>query len=123
MMQEFAKSGHPVFRSSSPLSRGVLVSMGGERSSIHYTVVSINQLSICRAAVVWNIGEREGANVNPNENRNISQDLVTKLTRHEPPDFSIQRCESDCILFPIKISSGISRVWDKYLAKQDFQNL
>ena len=39
-----------------------------------------------RAAMIWYNGKREGDNVNPNEHLNISQDLVTKLTRHEPPD-------------------------------------
>ena len=54
MMQALAKSGHPVWRCSSPLSRGVLKSKGGGRSSIHYnadlssaemllnTIVSVN---------------------------------------------------------------------------------
>ena len=36
MMVTFAESGHPVFRSTSPLSRGQLKSKGGEKLSIHY---------------------------------------------------------------------------------------
>ena len=36
MMVTFAESGHPVFRSTSPLSRGVLKSKGGGKLSIHY---------------------------------------------------------------------------------------
>ena len=36
MMLEFGKSGHPVFRATSPLSRGVLKSKGGGKLSIHY---------------------------------------------------------------------------------------
>ena len=35
-MLEFAKSGHPIFRATSPLSRGVLKSKGGGKLSIHY---------------------------------------------------------------------------------------
>ena len=35
MMLTFAESGHPVFRATSPLSRGVLKSKGGGKSSIH----------------------------------------------------------------------------------------
>ena len=58
MMLTFAESGHPVFRSTSPLSRGVLKSKGGGKLSIHYcvdldtidiffrTIISVNQLSI-----------------------------------------------------------------------------
>ena len=54
----FAESGHPVFRSTSPLSRGQLKSNGGGKLSIHYctdrdaiktvfrTMISVNQLSI-----------------------------------------------------------------------------
>ena len=35
MMFKFDESGHPVFRSTSPLSRGVLTSKGGGKLSIH----------------------------------------------------------------------------------------
>ena len=57
-MLTFAESGHPVFRSTSPLSRGVLKSKGGGKLSIHCcvdsgtigtvfrTIISGNQLSI-----------------------------------------------------------------------------
>ena len=55
MMVTFRESGHPVFRSTSPLSRGVLKSKGGGKLSIHFcadegtietalrTIVSVNQ--------------------------------------------------------------------------------
>ena len=58
MMVKLAESGHPVFRSTSPLSRGVLKSKGGGKMSIHYCahpgtietvfrkIISVNQLSI-----------------------------------------------------------------------------
>ena len=36
MMMKFAESGHPVFRSTSPLSRGVLKSKGGGKLSTHF---------------------------------------------------------------------------------------
>ena len=58
MMIKFRKSGHPVFRATSPLSRGTLKSKGGGKLSIHFcgdgdtvetvsrTIISVNQLSI-----------------------------------------------------------------------------
>ena len=58
MMLTFAESTDPVFRSTSPLSRGVLKSKGGGKLSIHYcadsgtietvfrTIISVNQLSL-----------------------------------------------------------------------------
>ena len=58
MMLTFAESGHPVFRATSLLSRGVLESKGGGKLSIHYcadfatietvfrTIISVNQLSL-----------------------------------------------------------------------------
>ena len=58
MMVKFGESGHPVFRATSPLSRGTLKSKGGGQSSIHFcadgdtietvfrTIISVNQLSI-----------------------------------------------------------------------------
>ena len=57
-MLEFGESKHPVFRATSPLSRGQLKSKGGGKLSIHYcadldtirtvfrTVISVNQLSL-----------------------------------------------------------------------------
>ena len=58
MMFEFAESGHPIFRATSPLSRGQLKSEGGGKLSIHYcadqetitsvfrTITSVNQLGL-----------------------------------------------------------------------------
>ena len=58
MMLKFVESTHPVFRSTSPLSRGVLKGKGGGKLSIHYcadfetietvfrTVIFVNQLSL-----------------------------------------------------------------------------
>ena len=57
-MIRFGESGHPVFRATSPLSRGTLKSKGGGQLSIHFcadgdtietvfrTIISVNQLSI-----------------------------------------------------------------------------
>ena len=58
MMITFEESRHAVFRSTSPLSRGVLKSKGGGKLSIHFcadgetvetffrTIISVNQLCI-----------------------------------------------------------------------------
>ena len=58
MMLNFAESGHPVFRATSPLGRGELKSKGGGKKTIHYngseenveliprTIISANELSI-----------------------------------------------------------------------------
>ena len=58
VMIKFGESGHPVFRATSPLSRGTLKSKGGGKLSIHFcadgdtietvlrTIISVNQLSI-----------------------------------------------------------------------------
>ena len=58
MMIKFAESGHPVFRATSPLSRGTFKSKGGGKLSIHFcadgetvaavfrAIISVNQLSI-----------------------------------------------------------------------------
>ena len=58
IMIRFGESGHPVFRATSPLSRGTLKSKGGGKLSIHFcadgdtietvlcTVISVNQFSI-----------------------------------------------------------------------------
>ena len=58
MMLKFGESGHPVFRSTSPLSRGALKSKGGGKLTIHFcadegtietvfrTIIPVNQLSL-----------------------------------------------------------------------------
>ena len=58
MMLTSAERTHPVFRYTSPWSRGVLKSKGGGKLSIHYcadqgtietvfrTIISVNQLSL-----------------------------------------------------------------------------
>ena len=70
MMLTFAQSGHPVFRATSPLSRGQLKSKGGGKLSIHCcadlemiktvfsTNASVNQLSLFGAVAVM-CGEYE----------------------------------------------------------------
>ena len=58
MLLEFAESGHPTFRATTPLSRGKLKSKGKGKVSIHFTadqdtvdtiyriILSVNQLSV-----------------------------------------------------------------------------
>ena len=58
MMLTFAESGHPIFRATSPLPRGVLKSKGGGKLSIHNcadfvtietvfrTIIAVSQLSL-----------------------------------------------------------------------------
>ena len=58
MMIKFGESEHPVFRATSPLSRGTLKSKGGGKLSIHFcavgdtietvfrTIISVDQISI-----------------------------------------------------------------------------
>ena len=58
MLLEFAESGHPIFRATTPLSRGSLKSKGHGKLSIHFTadyptietvfriIISVNQLSV-----------------------------------------------------------------------------
>ena len=65
MMIKFGESVHPVFRATSPLSRGTLKSKGGGKFSIHFcaegdtietvlrTIISVNQLRIYGAVSDW----------------------------------------------------------------------
>ena len=58
MLLEFAESGHPIFRATTPLSRGILKSKGRGKLSIHFAadqdtidtiyriILSVNQLSV-----------------------------------------------------------------------------
>ena len=61
MLLEYAESGHPIFRATTPLSRGQLKSKGRGKLSFHFTadqdtvdtiyriILSVNQLSVYRA--------------------------------------------------------------------------
>ena len=58
MLLEFAESGHPIFRATTPLSRSILKSKGRGKLSIHFAadqdtidtiygiILSVNQLSV-----------------------------------------------------------------------------
>ena len=71
MLLKFAESGHPIFRSTTPLSRGKLKSKGKGKVSIHFSadqgtvdtiyriILSVNQLSIY-GAVAAMCDEYEG---------------------------------------------------------------
>ena len=48
MMMEFSESGHPVFRATSPLSRGTFKSKGGGKLSIHFCVDQGTIETVCR---------------------------------------------------------------------------
>ena len=41
MLLEFEESGHPIFRATTPLSRGQLKSKGRGKLSIHFTLIKI----------------------------------------------------------------------------------
>ena len=65
MLLEFAESGHPTFRATTPLSRGILKSKGHGKLSIHFAadeltietifriIISVNQLSIYGAVAAF----------------------------------------------------------------------
>ena len=84
------------------------------------TIVSVNQLSIYRAALTWYLGTRsEGDNVLPNNDLNILQDSVTELLQGTKPQIgSLQSPEIDSILHTRTLQWN-SRVEGKFLAKQD----
>ena len=62
MLLEFAESGHPIFRATTPLSRGILKSKGRGKLSIHFAadqdtidtvfriIISANQLRYLRSS-------------------------------------------------------------------------
>ena len=64
MLMEFAESGHPIFRATTPLSRGIVKRKGRGKLSIHFAadqdiivtifriIFSVNQLSVYGAVAV-----------------------------------------------------------------------
>ena len=67
MLLEFAESGHPTFRATTPLSRGILKSKGRGKLSIHFAadgdtidtiyriILSVNQLSVYGSTEQWQL--------------------------------------------------------------------
>ena len=51
MMIKFGESGHPVFRGTSPLSRGTLKSKGGGQLSIHFCADGYTIETVCRTII------------------------------------------------------------------------
>ena len=103
----FAGSRHPVFRGTSPLSRGMLKTKGGGKTSIHYnmepqtaelllrTKIAVNQLSILGAVADlvprfcsasrrsrFRSTGRLVANVSDDEAPKVPSELVSRLTKN-----------------------------------------
>ena len=112
MFLEFAESGCPIFRATSPLSRGRLKSKGHGKLSIHYsvdletvetifrTIVSANQLSLC-GAVAETCEEYETLHVRsgqPVVGGQSSSSLVLSLMKTEVPLDSDDRARKDLLL-------------------------
>ena len=54
MLLEFAESGHPTFRATTPLSRSILKSKGRGKLSIHFTANYPTTETICRIIIAVN---------------------------------------------------------------------
>ena len=67
MMITFAESRHPIFRSTSPLSRGVLKSKGGGKLSIHFCADGDAQLFLLISSVFTEQSQICVKNVKPAE--------------------------------------------------------
>ena len=79
MLLHFAESGHPIFRSTTPLSRGQLKSKGQGKVSVHFTadqdtvdtiyriILSVNQLSVhgAVAAICEEFEDHQGRSGQP----------------------------------------------------------
>ena len=105
MLLEFAESGHPTFRATTPLSRGILKSKGHGKLSIHFAAdeltietifrinISVNQLSIygavaaiCEESIV--LGEIKAEvplqNENPLNHQILWQQYIERIESLSP---------------------------------------
>ena len=90
MLLEFAESGHPTFRATTPLSRGILKSKGRGKLSIHFAadehiIICDNQLSIYGA--VANICEEFEAHIDRSGDLDVlmGQSFVLSEIKAEVP--------------------------------------
>ena len=97
MLLEFAESGHPTFRATTPLSKCILKSKGRGKLSIHYCadqatietifriIVSANQLSLC-GAVANMYEEYESLHDRPRKpDKVMGQSIVLREIKTEVP--------------------------------------
>ena len=97
MLLEFAESGHPTFRATTPSSRGILKSKGRGKLSIHFaadqdtidtiyrSIISVNQLSVY-GAVAAVCEEFEGHQDRPGEPEILmGQSIVLGEVKAEVP--------------------------------------
>ena len=111
-MLTFAESKHPVFRSTSPLSRGVLKSKGGGKLSIHYcadldtiktvfrTIISVNQLSLygAVAAMCEEYESYHNKSVRPVVGGESDSSFVPSVAKTEVPLDCDDRARKDLLL-------------------------
>ena len=97
MLLEFAESGHPIFRATTPLSRGILKSKGRGKLSIHFAadqdttdtiyriILSVNQLSVygAVAAVCEEFEDHQDRSGEPEIL--MGQSIVLGEVKVEPP--------------------------------------
>ena len=110
-----------MFRCSFPLSRGVLKrkkgldsrqrrpQLRGDVDENHHVGQSPQYLQSSPDLV----SRKRSGDVSPNTNLNLSQELVTKLARHETLDLFDKCPEMDSVLF-IKIPHWNSRAGDRF---------
>ena len=79
MLLEFAESGHPIFRATTPLSRGILKSKGHGKLSIHFTADSPTIETIFRMIISANQLSHYGAVANICEEFEAHQDRPGEL--------------------------------------------
>ena len=106
MMLEFGESRHPVFRATSPLSRGQLKSKGRGKLSIHYAadqetietifriIVSVNQLSLY-GAVEEMCEEYETFHDRTGQPEVMGQSIVPREIKTDVPLDSDDRAHKD----------------------------
>ena len=105
---------------SFPMSRVLKRKKG--KDSIHYngdpisadtfmkTIVSLSELSIYRATLIWYLEKRsEGDNISPTTDFNISQELVTKLPRHDTSELYYLASRGRSLLTHKKNFNGIRK--------------
>ena len=129
MMQEFDKSGHPVLKCSTPLSRGAL-KKGMEETLYTRKPITIRSrcwwIPFCQStSSVSTEPLRIGTSKNPKEKKPFQIRIFASRqnwTRRQTSDL-IARADGNTCLSHTKIHHWNSKVEVKFLAKQDSQNL
>ena len=114
MLLRFAESGHPIFRSTTPLSRGQLKSKGKGKVSIHFTADQDTVDAIYRIISVFgsvsHVSDRSGQPVNDVHKHHKSQGKINVIQDIDSVPSNVQSANHEALLYVFEDDEVVIRM-------------